>query len=117
MSVDDVDSHLVVCPDTRGRVGRDRYANNTARPVGRSRREVALETLREAGVTVFTGAARALCVEPIGAPIHGHESRWSSKGGEVRIGGCVGPQAEGIGATAEILIRDQPKAVPDDIAS
>ena len=111
-----VDGGLVVCPDVAGAGERDRHPNNAARGVGGGRGEVALGTVGEAGETQYTGAARALRKQPIGAPIHGHRPGWSCKGDEVRIAGRVGAQLQGIAAAAEVPVRDQPKAVPDRVA-
>src|SRR5204862_6287203 len=66
--------------------------------------------------SVFTASARALRKEPIGAPIRGHDSRGSHGDDEVWIAGRVGAQAQGVAATAEIAVRDQPSAFADGVA-
>lgn len=118
LSVDDVDSHVMVRPNVREVIGRDRHSNDAARGVSRRIAKRALGFLREAGSTVLACAARAIREQPVRLPVHGHESGRAAEGEEIRIAAGVGAEVQllaGQTLPGKIRVGDRPEA-PKEVA-
>src|SRR5690348_15654672 len=90
-SVADIDRHLMIRANVGGPVRRNRQADDAARDVRGRRGGAALELLREPREVDLIGSVRALRKQSVGAPVHGHGSRWSGEREEIRIAGGVSP--------------------------